>query len=109
MTEITIGMLGAGFIGQMHSLSFGSVGRAKARPQVFGRLVGLVEHDAALAAEVQRRYGWERVSADPQIGLWNSAMRRELKRQTLPMTVNRCETTAAWRRPPRAQVARIPR
>jgi predicted dehydrogenase len=64
MTEITIGMLGAGFIGQMHSLSFGSVGRAKARPQVFGRLVGLVDTDAALAAEVQRRYGWERASAD---------------------------------------------
>jgi predicted dehydrogenase len=64
MTEITIGMLGAGFIGQMHSLSFGSVARAKARPQLFARLVGLAEPDAALAAEVQHRYGWEKVAAD---------------------------------------------
>ena len=29
MTKIGIGMLGAGFIGQMHSLTFGSVGVAR--------------------------------------------------------------------------------
>jgi predicted dehydrogenase len=80
MIEIAVGMLGAGFIGQMHSLSFGSVGRAKARPQVGGRLVALAETDAALAGEVQRRYGWGRVTpdwrtvvADPGIRLFVNA------------------------------------
>ena len=77
MSEISIGMLGAGFIGQMHSLSFGSVGRAKAKPQVAGRLVTLAENDAALAADVQGRYGWAKVTGDwrtvtddPAIGLF---------------------------------------
>jgi predicted dehydrogenase len=61
---IGIGMLGAGFIGQMHALTFGAVRRARRDPPVAVRLVALVEKDRALAEEVQRRYGFERAIAD---------------------------------------------
>lgn len=64
MKGVGIGMLGAGFIGQMHSLAFLSVGHARAEPHLFGRLVLLAETDRALAEEVQRRYGWEKISAN---------------------------------------------
>lgn len=61
---IGIGMLGAGFIGQMHALTFGAVQRARRAPQVAVRLVALAETDRALAEEARQRYGWERTVAD---------------------------------------------
>lgn len=64
MKTLGIAMLGAGFIGQMHSLTFGSVGHAKAEPQLAGRLITLAETNRALAEEVQQRYGWEKISTD---------------------------------------------
>jgi predicted dehydrogenase len=69
MKTVGIGMLGAGFIGQMHSLTFGGVGHARQTPQLVGRLITLAETNGELAEEVQRRYGWENVSAD-----WRKAM-----------------------------------
>jgi predicted dehydrogenase len=69
MTTIGIGMLGAGFIGQMHSLAFGSLHRAKHQPPLRARLVALAETDGALAEEVRQRYGWEIVAAD-----WRAAV-----------------------------------
>ena len=69
MTKIGIGMLGAGFIGQMHSLTFGSVGVSKQEPQLAGRLMVLADTNLALAEDVQRRYGWERISGD-----WRAAV-----------------------------------
>jgi predicted dehydrogenase len=57
-------MLGAGFIGQMHSLTFGGVGHTRKAPQLAGRLITLAETDRGLAEEVQQRYGWEKISAD---------------------------------------------
>jgi predicted dehydrogenase len=70
-------MLGAGFIGQMHSLAFGAVRQARQEPQFPVRLVTLVEKNRPLAEEVQKRYGWERIAedwrdvvADPAIGLF---------------------------------------
>lgn len=66
MTAIGIGMLGAGFIGQMHSLTFGSVGVAKHRPRLAGRLIALADTNLDMAREVQERYGWEKVSPDWQ-------------------------------------------
>jgi hypothetical protein len=38
MDQIGIGMLGAGFVGQMHSLTFGSLDRARQQPPVPCRL-----------------------------------------------------------------------
>ena len=64
MNKIGIGMIGAGFIGQMHSLTFGSVGVARREPSLSGRLIALADTDLDLAREVQERYGWERISTD---------------------------------------------
>lgn len=64
MTTVGIGMLGAGFIGQMHSLTFGSVSYAKQDPRLFGRLIALAETNRDLAVDVQRRYGWETIVED---------------------------------------------
>jgi predicted dehydrogenase len=64
MGKIGIGMLGAGFIGQMHSLTFGSLAHAREEPQIEGQLVVLAETNRALAAEVQQRYGWKAITAD---------------------------------------------
>ena len=69
MTAIGVGMLGAGFIGQMHSLAFGSLHRAQREPQLRARLVALADTNRALAEEVQRRYDWEMIAAD-----WRSAV-----------------------------------
>jgi predicted dehydrogenase len=64
MRTIGIGMLGAGFIGQMHSLTFGGVHRAKHKPRFKARLVMLAEANQMLAQEVQERYEWENTSPD---------------------------------------------
>jgi predicted dehydrogenase len=64
MSAIGVGMLGAGFIGQMHSLAFGSVHRARREPQLQARLVALAENNWALAEEAQRRYDWGTIGAD---------------------------------------------
>jgi predicted dehydrogenase len=69
VTTVGIGMLGAGFIGQMHSLTFGSAGLSKQEPRLSGRLIVLADTNCELAAELQRRYGWETVSTD-----WRSAV-----------------------------------
>jgi predicted dehydrogenase len=61
---IAINMLGAGFIGQVHSLAFGSLQPARQEPQVAVRLKTLVETNRPLAEEVRKRYGWESVAAD---------------------------------------------
>jgi predicted dehydrogenase len=64
MKKIGIGMIGAGFIGQMHSLTFGSVGVARRVPSLSGRLIALADNNLDVAREVQERYGWERISSD---------------------------------------------
>ncbi len=69
---IGIGMLGAGFIGQMHSLAFGSVHRARQQPQVEARLVRLADTNLQLAEEVQQRYGWKTISADWRLAVADS-------------------------------------
>ena len=69
MTLIGIGMLGAGFIGQMHSLTFGSVGVSKQAPRLKGRLITLAEKNLDLAGEIQERYGWENITND-----WHAAV-----------------------------------
>lgn len=72
--EIGIGMLGAGFIGQMHSLTFSGIDHAREEPQLKGRLVTLAETDRDLAREVQRRYGWENITDNWLEAVDNSAI-----------------------------------
>jgi predicted dehydrogenase len=62
-------MLGAGFIGQMHSLAFGAIHRAKREPPLNARLMALADTNRSLAEEVQRRYGWEFITTD-----WRAAV-----------------------------------
>ena len=63
---IGIGMLGAGFIGQMHSLAFSSIGQSRRQPSVKARLLTLADLNRSLAEDAQQRYGWEAVEEDWQ-------------------------------------------
>ena len=63
---VGIGMLGAGFIGQMHSLAFSSVHSARNAPPVNARLEALVDTNRILVDEVRQRYGWGSVADDWQ-------------------------------------------
>lgn len=64
MINVGIGMLGAGFIGQMHSLTFTGVRYSRQEPKIAGRLIVLADTNHVLAKEVQERYGWERITKD---------------------------------------------
>src|SRR5690349_945728 len=61
---IRIGLLGAGFIGQMHALTFRTAAMSGWAPRIDIALVALADQNAALAKEVGARYGFERVSDD---------------------------------------------
>ena len=61
---VRIGMLGAGFIGQMHSLTFATARYSRLPDRVPVELVTLAERDAVLAREVAERYGWRRTTDD---------------------------------------------
>lgn len=63
-TRVRVGMVGAGFIGQMHSLAFRSAGYARAEPAVSAELIAVADRDPKLAAEVADRYDWAAVTAD---------------------------------------------
>lgn len=58
-TAVRVGMLGAGFIGQMHSLAMRMAAAARQSPGVAPELVVLVDHDQELAATIAERYGWQ--------------------------------------------------
>ena len=86
MTTVGIGMLGAGFIGQMHSLTFCSAGLAKQEPKLGGRMIVLADTNRELAAEVQQRYGWETVSTDWRAAVDNPEVRSSsMPGRTTPM------------------------
>lgn len=77
---IRLGMLGAGFIGQMHALAFSSVRHSRQADRVPVALAVLAERDRTLREEVAERYGWQRttddwrqVVADPGIDLFINA------------------------------------
>jgi predicted dehydrogenase len=59
-TPVRIGMLGAGFIGQMHALAFSGVMRSRLPDRVPVDLAVLSETNAALRDEIVERYGWRR-------------------------------------------------
>lgn len=61
---IRIGLLGAGFIGQMHALTFRTAAMSGWAPRIDIALVALADQNGALAKEVGARYGFERVSDD---------------------------------------------
>jgi len=57
-TPVRIGMLGAGFIGQMHSLAFRGASYSRAEPAVKPDFVALADQNEKAAAEVAARYDW---------------------------------------------------
>jgi predicted dehydrogenase len=68
---IGVGLLGAGFIGQMHSLSLGDVSRARREPIINPALVAIAERNEALAQMMAERYGWREIVTD-----WRSLVSR---------------------------------
>ncbi len=79
---IRVALLGAGFIGQMHSLSLRSSGLARVGAPVPVELLLLLERGSSrvLAEEVQRRYGWQ------QLALGDSE--REVVRPDIDLFIN---------------------
>lgn len=79
VASVRVGMLGAGFIGQMHSLALRLAGYSRSAPHIVPDLVVLVEHEVTLADEVAERYGWKTVSnsaealTDAQLDLFVNA------------------------------------
>jgi predicted dehydrogenase len=69
--QIRIGMLGAGFIGQMHSLSLGDIARARRGPAIRPSLIAIAEPDASLGQTMVERYGWRESLED-----WRSLVTR---------------------------------
>jgi predicted dehydrogenase len=63
-SPVRVGMLGAGFIGQMHSLALRMAGAARQEPRVTPQLALLVDRDEALGRDVAERYDWARLSGD---------------------------------------------
>lgn len=61
-TNVRVGMLGAGFIGQMHSLAFRNASMARLSPSVDAQFVSLADRNVEQAAEVAERYGWETIA-----------------------------------------------
>jgi predicted dehydrogenase len=68
---IGIGLLGAGFIGQMHSLSLGDVSRARREPIIHPALMAIAERNETLAHMMADRYGWREIVTD-----WRSLVSR---------------------------------
>jgi predicted dehydrogenase len=68
---IGVGLLGAGFIGQIHSLSLGDVSRARREPIIHPALMAIAERNETLAHMMADRYGWREIVTD-----WRSLVSR---------------------------------
>lgn len=66
-------MLGAGFIGQMHSLAMRNAGMSRRVPAVRPELVSIADRNQDLAREVADRYQWQAAVAD-----WSAVLDAEL-------------------------------
>jgi predicted dehydrogenase len=65
MTEtIGVGMLGAGFIGMMHSYALRSVDLVRVRPPLLPRLVALSDLSEAARTRCRDRFGWREAEDD---------------------------------------------
>jgi Oxidoreductase family, NAD-binding Rossmann fold len=62
--EIRVGLIGAGFIGQMHSLSLGDIRRVRREPVICPSLMAVCERNPTLAGMMVDRYGWQEIVSD---------------------------------------------
>lgn len=83
--EIGIGVLGAGFIGQMHALAFRNAAVTARRPRLRSRLRVLCDRNEELAREVADRYefaahatDWRDIVANPSVDVFVNAGPNEL-------------------------------
>ena len=77
---ITVGLLGAGFIGQMHTLALRNAATSMWEPKIYVRPKILAEVDSELRAKVGERFDWEECTEnwrdiidDPEIDLFINA------------------------------------
>jgi predicted dehydrogenase len=70
-TDIRVGLIGAGFIGQMHSLSLADVPKVRREPPIHPNLVAIAESNASLAQMMVERYGWRE-----SVGDWRALVTR---------------------------------
>jgi predicted dehydrogenase len=77
---IGVGMLGAGFIGMIHSYALRNLEIVKTRPQPMPHLVAVADLNAAARSRCRDRFGWAEegddwraVTGDPRIGLFVNA------------------------------------
>lgn len=68
-TNIRVGLLGAGFIGQMHSLAFRNASVARATPTVRAEFVSIADQNTEAATEIAERYEWQQTASD-----WNQTL-----------------------------------
>lgn len=61
---VRLGMLGAGFIGQMHSLAFRNASLARAEPAVLAQFVSVADQNGEAAREIADRHGWAATTSD---------------------------------------------
>ena len=80
MTDIGIGVLGAGFIGQMHALAFRNAGVSARTPRLRSRLRLICDRTGVQAQDIADRYGfeesttdWRDIVADPAVALFVNA------------------------------------
>lgn len=71
--RIRVGQLGAGFIGQMHSLAMRNAALARRSDVVHADLVALADANEELLAEVADRFGW-----DSRGTTWRSVLEHDL-------------------------------
>ena len=77
---VGLGLLGAGFIGQLHALAFRNAGMSARTPRLRPALRILCDRTASQATDIADRYGFERsttdwrdVVADPEVELFVNA------------------------------------
>jgi predicted dehydrogenase len=62
--DIRVGLIGAGFIGQMHSLSLGDIRRVRRGPVICPSLIAVCERNPTLAGMMVDRYGWQEIVSE---------------------------------------------
>ena len=86
--EFGIGILGAGFIGQMHALAFRNASVTARKPRLRARLRVVCDRNDELRREVADRYeftrhtaDWRELMADPSVDVFVNAGPNELHRE----------------------------
>ncbi|BDZ49327.1 dehydrogenase MviM [Frondihabitans sucicola] len=72
-TTVRVGQVGAGFIGQMHSLAFNNAGFSQRQPSIAANLVALADRSVEAREAAASRYGWSATYGD-----WTDVLKQDL-------------------------------